>query len=62
MRENERNWRENEKKRELEALHAKILFNQEESFFFSQSVQIAYIAIKTSKITKFHELTLLQKV
>ena len=35
MRENERNWRENEKKRELEALGAKILFNPEESFFFT---------------------------
>ena len=29
--------------------------------FFQQSVQMAYIAIKTSKITKLHELTLIQK-
>ena len=46
----------------VERLVPKNFINEGESFFFfSQFVQMAYIAIKTSKITKLHELTLLQK-
>ena len=62
-RENERKekkMREIEKERKKLAVRAKNLFAGQK-FSLLQCVQMAYIATKTSKITKLHELSLLHK-
>ena len=59
MKENERKG-EKIKQREKMAVRAKNLFTGQKVSLL-QCVQMAYIATKTSKITKLHELSLLHR-